>query len=152
MNKNLIYTTIGVLAICFSACEKKINASEAIDESKVKQAEERDAKTGKFPALTFSSQEHDFGTINEGDLVEHTYTFTNTGETELLIIDAKPSCGCTVPAFTKEPIAPNGTGEIKIVFDSNGKAGEVNKNVTVVANTKEGQHELKFKAKINPKK
>jgi hypothetical protein len=152
MNKNLIYTTLGALAISFSACEKKINASEAIDESKIKQAEERDAKIGLYPTLTFASQEHDFGTINEGDLAEHVYTFTNTGETELLIIDVKPSCGCTVPEFTKEPITLNGTGEIKIVFDSNGKAGEVNKTVTVVANTKEGQHELKFKAKVNPKK
>ena len=150
--KHFIKISTLALIIGFTSCQKKIEASSEIDETKVKQAEERDAKTGKSPVISFESQEHDFGTITEGDLSEHIYKFTNTGESELLIIDVKPSCGCTVPEFTKEPIAPNGTGEIKIVFDSNGKAGEVNKTVKVVANTKEGEHELKFKAKINPKK
>lgn len=151
MKKYSIYLLACSLTWVIS-CEKKINASSEIDESKVKQAEQRDAQAGKLPVLQFTENEFDFGTINEGDKAEHIFAFTNNGDSELLILDAKPSCGCTVPEFTKEPIAPGTSGEIKVIFDSTGKPGEQSKTVTVIANTKEGQHELKFKAKVNPKK
>lgn len=150
MKKPFIYGLFSIL-LAVSSCDKKTNASSQIDETKVQEAEARNEQVGKFPVLTFTEEEHDFGTINEGDKVEYIYTFKNDGEAELYIIDAKPSCGCTVPEFTKTPVAPGGTGEIKIVFDSNGKPGEQSKSVTVVTNTKEGESKLKFKAQVTPK-
>lgn len=150
MKKHLIYS-LATLAILTTACNKKIDASSEIDSSKVKQAEQRDAEAGKFPIIKFTEEEHDFGTINEGDKAEHLYTFKNEGTAELFIIDAKPSCGCTIPEFTKSPVAPGATGEIKVIFDSTGKPGEQAKSITVVTNTKQGEYQLKFKAQVKPK-
>ncbi|HEY0091074.1 MAG TPA: DUF1573 domain-containing protein, partial [Flavobacterium sp.] len=61
---------------------------------------------GKYPVMTFSEPEHDFGSINKGDKVTHSFEFKNTGEADLIISDAKATCGCTVPEFPKDPIAP----------------------------------------------
>src|SRR5690606_10238828 len=76
---------------------------------------------GPLPVMTFNELEWDFGTIQEGAVVEHTYEFVNNGEAPLIIQEAKPSCGCTVPDWSKEPIPVGGKGYIKASFDSNGK-------------------------------
>ena len=84
----------------------------------------------------FEKMDYDFGTVQEGDQVRHTYKFKNTGDKNLILINVKGSCGCTVPEdWPKDPIAPGETGEIKVVFDSQGRAGNVKKNVRVEANT-----------------
>jgi len=106
---------------------------------------------GKYPAMTFNKKEHDFGVINEGDKVETTFTFTNTGEADLIIANAAGSCGCTVPEFPKEPIKPGKTGKMKVSFDSNGKPGMQQKSVTITANTATGKDVLTIKANVTPK-
>jgi hypothetical protein len=106
---------------------------------------------GPLPALEFETIDHDFGTIDEGDVVEHTYTFKNTGEAPLIIQNAQGSCGCTVPAWSKDPIPAGGTGFVKAKFDSNGKPNAQNKTVTVTANTWPKQTVLRFKAMVMPK-
>lgn len=86
--------------------------------------------------ISFEKMEHDFGTAKEGDQVRHTYKFKNTGDKTLILINVKGSCGCTVPEdWPTHPIEPGGTGEIKVVFDSQGRVGNVRKNVRVEANT-----------------
>jgi len=106
---------------------------------------------GPMATMQFASMDHDFGTINEGDVVEHTYKFTNTGEAPLIIQSAQGSCGCTVPEWSKDPIPVGGTGFVKAKFDSNGKANAQNKTVTVTANTWPKQTVLRFKAMVTPK-
>lgn len=106
---------------------------------------------GPLPAMEFSTVEHDFGTINEGDVVEHTYSFKNTGAAPLIIQNAQGSCGCTVPDWSKEPIPVGGTGFVKAKFDSNGKTNAQNKTVTVTSNTWPKQTVLRFKAMVLPK-
>jgi hypothetical protein len=101
--------------------------------------------------MDFTSMDHDFGTINEGDVVEHTYKFKNTGAAPLIIQSAQGSCGCTVPEWSKEPIPVGGTGFVKAKFDSNGKQNAQNKTVTVTANTFPKQTVLRFKAMVTPK-
>lgn len=91
--------------------------------------------TGPKTKMTFSEGNYDFGTVSEGDKVEHIYKFKNSGNEPLIISNAQGSCGCTVPQWPKEPIAPGKSGEIKVVFDSKGKAGKQNKTVTITANT-----------------
>lgn len=103
---------------------------------------------GPLPVLSFESTAHDFGTINEGQKVVHTYKFKNTGEAPLIIQSAQPSCGCTVPDWTKEPIPVGGTGFVKAEFDSNGKPGVNNKTITVTANTWPKTTQLNFKAMV----
>lgn len=86
--------------------------------------------------ISFDKMEYDFGTVKEGDQVRHTYKFKNTGDKNLILINVKGSCGCTVPEdWPKDPIPPGETGEIKVVFDSQGRVGNVKKNVRVEANT-----------------
>ena len=110
-----------------------------------------DAKPeGPLPVMDWGETEWDFGTINEGDVVEHVYTFKNTGQAPLIIESAKPSCGCTVPTFTKEPIPVGGTGEIQVKFDSKGKPNIQNKTVTVTANTWPKVTTLRFKTFVTP--
>jgi hypothetical protein len=106
---------------------------------------------GALPAMEFDRVEHDFGTITEGDVVEYTYSFKNTGDAPLIIQGAQGSCGCTVPDWTKEPIAVGATGFVKAKFDSNGKPNIQNKTVTVTANTWPKQTVLRFKAMVTPK-
>ena len=106
---------------------------------------------GPLPVMEFSTTDHDFGTINEGQIVEYTYAFKNTGAAPLIIQSAQGSCGCTVPDWTKEPIPVGGTGYVKAKFDSNGKTNIQNKTVTVTANTWPKQSVLRFKAMVTPK-
>ncbi|MEX2231927.1 MAG: DUF1573 domain-containing protein [Cyclobacteriaceae bacterium] len=113
---------------------------------------ETDAKPeGPLPKFEFQTVDHDFGTINEGDVVEYTYAFKNTGEAPLIIQSAQGSCGCTVPAWSKDPIPAGGTGYVKAKFDSNGKPNIQNKTVTVTANTWPKQTVLRFKSMVTPK-
>jgi hypothetical protein len=106
---------------------------------------------GPLPKLEFKTVDHDFGTIKEGDVVEYTYAFKNTGDAPLIIQGAQGSCGCTVPDWTKTPIPVGGTGYVKAKFDSNGKPNIQNKTVTVTANTWPKQTVLRFKAMVTPK-
>jgi len=90
---------------------------------------------GKHAILTFDEQIFKFGTISQGEQLEHTFNFENTGETPLLITAVKPSCGCTLPKeWPKHPIAPGEEGKIEIQFDSNRKSGKQNRSINIVSN------------------
>jgi hypothetical protein len=106
---------------------------------------------GPLPKFEFATVDHDFGTINEGQVVEYTYSFKNTGEAPLIIQNAQGSCGCTASDWTKTPVPVGGTGYVKAKFDSNGKPNIQNKTVTVTANTWPKQTVLRFKAMVTPK-
>lgn len=85
--------------------------------------------------IKFENELYDFGEITQGEKVKFTYTFTNVGESDLVISSAKGSCGCTVPDWPRKPIAPGESAEIRVVFNSEGKNGKQHKKVSVVANT-----------------
>ena len=106
---------------------------------------------GPLPVIEFETEDFDFGTINEGQVVEHTYTFKNTGEAPLIIQNAQPSCGCTVPDWSKDPIPVGGTGYVKASFDSNGKPNMQNKTITVTTNAWPTTKVIRFKAMVKPK-
>lgn len=84
--------------------------------------------------LELTSDSYDFGTIKEGDNIEHEFTFTNTGGSPLIISNVQASCGCTTPEYSKTPIAPGETGLVKVVFNSAGQVGKQHKIVTVTSN------------------
>ena len=88
--------------------------------------------------MTFEEDTYDLGQVKAGEKVAHVYNFTNTGKAPLLITSARSTCGCTVPEWPKDPIPPGGKGELKVVFNSEGKHGQQNKPVTVLANTYPG--------------
>jgi hypothetical protein len=130
----------------------KENATAKVKKENIEIAAERDAKIKVGGAkIAFDRTEHDFGTINEGDIVETIFSFTNTGKSELIISSAKGSCGCTVPEWPKEPILPGEKGEIKVKFNSDRKPNKQQKNVTLVTNTNDGKEILIIKAQVTPK-
>ena len=92
----------------------------------------------------------DFGTVTEGEIVSHTFSFKNTGNEPLIISDAKGSCGCTVPSKPTAPIAPGDEGEITVQFNSKNKKGARNQKVTVTANTNPAQTFIYLTGTVNP--
>lgn len=105
-------------------------------------------KSEDYPKIVIENTDFDFGTITEGDKVEHIFQFKNTGKNDLYVIDVRPTCGCTIPEWTKTPVKSGGSGEIKIVFNSAGKNGAQNKTVNLLTNTEAGNELLTFKANV----
>ena len=95
---------------------------------------EKGKQTVLLPELSFDKLQHNFGKINQGESVSHQFVFTNTGQAELIINNAKGSCGCTVPKWPRKPIAPGESEEIKVTFNSAGKSGKQSKTITLVTN------------------
>lgn len=151
MNKRLIFKLVFTFVL-FTACQdsaaKKVNSSGTTSTPAASTAV---AKTSGVPAMTFDKTSHDFGTINEGDKVTTTFGFTNTGDADLIIVDARGSCGCTVPQYPKnQAIAPGETGSIVVSFDSSNKPGIQQKSVTLSANTASGREMLRIKSNVTP--
>ena len=106
------------------------------------------APAGKTTSIKFDENSYNWGSINENDKMTHIFKFKNTGSNDLIISDAHGSCGCTVPEWPKEPIKAGKTGEIKVVFDSKGKAGDQQKTVTLTANTEPANTVLTIKGAV----
>ncbi|MBK7410632.1 MAG: DUF1573 domain-containing protein [Saprospirales bacterium] len=123
--------------------------SDALAENAAAGQETATVPTGPTTSVQYSETEFDFGTIDQGDLVTHEYKFKNTGNEPLIINSAKGSCGCTVPSWPKEPIAPGKEAVISVQFDSKGKSGAQNKKVTITANTNPQQSFLYLKGTVN---
>jgi hypothetical protein len=88
-----------------------------------------------LPEFTFEVDQHHFGVITQGEKVSYSFKFKNTGKAPLIISSANASCGCTVPEYTKDPVAPGDEGHINVTYNSDGKAGMESKTVTLIANT-----------------
>jgi hypothetical protein len=93
------------------------------------------ADTKGTAAMTFEKMVHSFGEVKQGEVVEYSFKFTNTGDKDLIITDAHSTCGCTVPDWPKEPIRPGKSSYMKVAFNSAGKEGFTEKELTIVANT-----------------
>lgn len=121
-------------------------ATPAIDNPNV--VRENEVPNPNAPVMKFAESEFDFGDIRADSKVGHTFTFTNTGKSPLLIEDATASCGCTTPSWTKSPVAPGATGTIEVQFDSRGKQGIISKSVSVRANTQPSRTTLLIKGNV----
>lgn len=108
------------------------------------------AHKGPQTTLALSEPSFDFGKIKKGDVVEHVYEVTNTGKNPLIISNVQPTCGCTVPDFTKDPILPGQKGKITLKFNSANFDGVVHKSAEVYANVEKIPVELTFTADIQP--
>lgn len=94
-----------------------------------------DVDPDDLPRITFAVMEQDMGRMVQGARVEKRYSFTNTGNSPLVISDVRSTCGCTVGDWPKHPVQPGDGGEITVSFDSEGQTGAQHKAITVVANT-----------------
>ncbi|MDP3357898.1 MAG: DUF1573 domain-containing protein [Lutibacter sp.] len=149
MRKNSI-VFIALLSLAFVSC--KDNASAKIDASNLETAKERDAKISMGTAIIeFDTKDYDFGTVNEGEVVEGVFKITNKGKTDLIITGASATCGCTVPEWPKDPIKPGDSGELKFSFDSKGRTGKQSKSITLQTNTAEVTETLRIGGTVTPK-
>lgn len=127
------------------------NVASKIKEENLTKAKERDYKMDtEVPTMTFDARDFDFGVINEGDVVETEFKFTNTGKTDLLITKAFASCGCTIPEYPREPVKPGESGIIKVKFNSRGKQNKQSKTITLNTNTRTGNELLNITAQVTP--
>ena len=91
---------------------------------------------------------YNFGKIVEGDKVEYKFHFRNTGKNPLIITDAVASCGCTVPEKPDAPVQPGQVGFLNVVFNSKGKMGNIQKEVTVTSNAYPSFPKLKLTGEV----
>ena len=140
--KNIIKISFLAAFLALGACN---NSSNEGDGTKL-------IDSNKRPKITFAEQFWDFKNITEGEIVEHTFDFTNTGDGNLVISNVVASCGCTAPDWPKEPVKPGQKSSIKVKFNSTGKFADQSKDVTVQANTVPNETKITFKAFVNKKK
>ena len=148
--KNIVLMVI--LSLGFVACNE--DASSKIDTSKQKKRTEvtlDQVDTQTDAQMEFEEIEWNFGEITQGESVEYAFKFTNTGSDPLIITSAKGSCGCTVPVWPREPVAPGESGVIDVKFNSKGKKGKQNKRVTLITNMVPSQKVLTVKGQVNLK-
>ncbi|MFT3824461.1 MAG: DUF1573 domain-containing protein [Chitinophagaceae bacterium] len=134
-----------------------VAACNDVDKSKLPspQAQQGESAedTTQYTSIEWLENDKNMGTISEGQLLDVTFRFKNTGDKPLVIRSVRPSCGCTAANPPAEPIAPGSEGEIKASFNSQGRSGTNKKTLTVVANTKGGTtHELHFEVNVDAKK
>ena len=149
--KNLTIIFITLISLTVLSC--KDNAASKISDEKAAEAKDRVLNGAEnLPVMTFVSDTFEFGTINEGDEVHAVFEFQNTGKTDLIITNAKASCGCTVPDWPKnKAIKPGEKSQIKALFRSKGKRNAQNKSITLTTNTANIKEVVHVKGFVTPK-
>jgi hypothetical protein len=104
---------------------------------------------GPKTSIQFEKSNHDFGKIKQDTDNKHIFKFKNTGNEPLIISNAKGSCGCTVPKYPTEPIAPGTSGEIEVVYSPGKQQGQQTKTVTITANTDPATINLQISATVD---
>ena len=128
MKKLLLFAIAMVMAFTVSAQEKQI--------------------------IEIAEKTYDFGTIKEEDgRVTHVFTFKNVTDGPLTIKNVRASCGCTTPAWSREPIAPEAEAQITVTYNASGRPGAFHKSVTVTLSngTEDFTQVLFIKGKVTPK-
>ena len=142
MKRLILFAIMFSFLACNESASKKINTDVA---------QTQISKDRKYAEITFDRIFHDFGNVDEGQIAKTIFTFTNTSKNDLYIVDARGSCGCTVPKYPKNvAIKPGETGEIEVNFDTTGRPNLQQKMVKVSANTATGGEMLRIQAFVNP--
>ncbi len=148
MKKVIVLSCVALLSL--TAC-KKNDASSRINEENVTNVEQIAAEKAAngTPVMQFTELVHDFGNIGNNEAVETEFEFKNTGNADLIIKDARATCGCTVPEYQKTPIKPGETSKMKVRFQTSA-VGQQQKTVTITTNTETGEEQLTIKANVAP--
>lgn len=86
------------------------------------------------PVIHFQETQHDFGKVNEGNIVEYTFVFSNAGGSTLNIKDVRTSCGCTAALVSKDNLEPGEEGTIVVELDTKNRLGKMSRTITVLTN------------------
>ncbi len=144
MKRLIIYVVLSTILISCNNEPKKITS----DVVNIPATASKEQTNKALPKIEFKQTTFDFGAIEEGVKVSHTFKFKNTGNADLLITNVEASCGCTVAKYSKEPVAPGKEGLIEVIFDTSGRMGMQHKTVTILANTQPNVTKLEFTAEI----
>lgn len=123
----------GIAAFLFS-CAPKNPKEVTTDMVNISASASGNSPAGNLPDIKFETEVHDFGTIEQGQRVSYAFKFKNVGGSPLVISNATGSCGCTVPEWPKDPVAPGESGVINVEFNSEGKHDKNTKTVTLITN------------------
>lgn len=142
------YFFIASFFMCLFAC--KNNEPKNIGADVIQNPMTADGKidSTKLPHLKFDQEVYDFGTIKEGEKVSYSFHFTNDGKSPLIISNVAATCGCTIPTWSKDPVAPGEKGKIDIIFNSSGKRGLQSKAITITSNTIPNSHVLYLRGEV----
>lgn len=146
---NLILTTI-VAALISISCGSETRSTKSSDQ--IVPALQNYEKHLGGAQILFDTYEHDFGNIEKGNKLKHTFYFINSGDAPLVVSNAKGSCGCTIPFFPDEPIQPGKQGQIDVEIDANNKKAGRRFSVTVrvESNAAAGNKVVKLKLSGTP--
>lgn len=155
MKKSLILIVIAFsLAHCTNSANKTGETVldkpvQAVEEGKESFSEENpEIGQENAPIISFDNAVYEFGAVKEGEKVEHTYNFTNTGKSPLIISNVSASCGCTTPEYSKHPVNPGEKGSVMVVFDSQNQVGMQQKVITVLSNADPSRAILQLKGEV----
>ena len=84
--------------------------------------------------ISFATEKHSFGELEEGPKVSHEFKFVNTGKAPLILSNVKASCGCTTPSWPKDPVLPGEEGVILVTYNTAKRPGSFNKSITITSN------------------
>lgn len=144
-NTLLVLAATIVLISCEGDKNSQVISTDLIGNPSSASGDEDDEN---LPFFEFDEKVKEFGTITQGEIVALTFHFKNVGKSNLIISSASASCGCTVPEWPKEPIAPGEKGKIEVSFNSTSKQGLQSKNITLVANTIPNKYVITIKGEV----
>ncbi len=143
-SKHTWFLIVAVIFLLVSACQNDGTAKN--HENSL--SNNTDSGTLKGPVIEFDTTSYDFGRVYEGEMVGWYFKYKNSGDKNLLLLSVTAGCGCTIPGYSKEPLPPGQTGEIKVIFDSSGRSGTQYKTVSVESNAEPRNIQLVITADV----
>lgn len=147
--KSCLYSLI-IAFILLASCGQNKQNSITSDDINNPNSGSGKVDLSELPVFEFNEEVHDFGKLGQGEKVTYTFKFKNSGKKDLVIFDAKATCGCTVADFPKTPVKPGQEEGIAVTFSTETKKGIQNKTITLIANTQPNTKVLTIKAEIIP--
>ncbi|MDH5826112.1 DUF1573 domain-containing protein [Sphingobacterium sp. SG20118] len=150
--KKLNYSLFLALGIwTLSSCGSSTKSENTSTDSTMTVADpsaNNEAALGAIGTIEFAEPAFEFGQIKEGEEVTHIFTLANTGNAPLIISEVRASCGCTQPEFSKNPVLPGKTSDIKVTFKSEGQVGKQQKIITIHSNASNGLTTVQLKGEV----
>lgn len=141
-----IFLSLAAGLFIFTACNQQ---NDNAQDNATENVENESASNGEgIGRMEFEDTVFDFGKIKEGEIVNHTFTFTNTGNEPIILARVSASCGCTTPTYTSTPILPGKTGEIAVEFNSTGQLGLQQKIITIASNSESNITTVQLKGEV----
>ncbi len=130
-----------ILLICIIGCKRRVSSTQVSQNSNIK-------LTDSMAVIKFTNPIASIGKIVSGEKAGMDFVFWNTGMKNLIILDAKASCGCTVPEWNKNPVLPGEKGIVRVVYDSSGELGMQNKSIRIISNARNKETDLIISAEV----